>query len=308
MGIEEAAIRRLLRAMETAAEPERHGILRGISTSLSHAIERLEAPVKTAVIPAAGGQHRLLASHVIQELLLRSIGEAFESGISNVILILAPGMLDSVYTPLRKAFDLLPGHSGQIQHAVQPEPRGLGDAILHAEDLAGQQPFAVVLPDDVVGEQVRASTEPWVLRRMMNVFGDMDKGHLLAVMPVPKSMLPRYGVVQVAPGPLIPGVFTVSRLVEKPELGHAICRSRRTFGVVGRYILQPSIFQPLRELKEEGRTPLHLTDALESLRQDNHKLMALQLKVARKDVGQALSRASELIAAATRGSRDPQGN
>jgi transcriptional regulator with XRE-family HTH domain len=106
MGLQEAMIGRLMRAMETAGLIERQEVARAVSAALSRVAERLEAPVRTAVIPAAGGQHQLVAPHVMQRLLLRAMAEAAESGISRIILVLAPGMRESLYAPLKEALGL----------------------------------------------------------------------------------------------------------------------------------------------------------------------------------------------------------
>jgi UTP-glucose-1-phosphate uridylyltransferase len=148
-----------------------------VATTFRRLIERLGAPVRTAVIPAAGGQHRLLAQHVMQGLLLRSIREAAEAGIRHVILVLAPGTGEALYSPLKAALEL-------------------------------------------------------------------------AVVP-------------------------------------AI-----TFG---RYLLQPSIFGPLRALKATEQRPVHLTAALEQLRRARHSVYAIELGAMRQDVGESLDEAHGLM-------------
>jgi UTP--glucose-1-phosphate uridylyltransferase len=306
MGLQEVMIRRLLKGMETAGLTERQQIARMVSNTFSRVAEILEAPVHTAVIPAAGGHHRLVAPHVMQHLLLQALAEATESGISEVILVLAPGMIDSLYTPLKEALELAVAPSIKLQFAEQARPEGLGDAILQAEELVGKEPFAVLLPDDVVQERIGRTAYPRELRRMMEAFSQLDGAYLVAVAPVPKSKLPQYGVAKVGSKEVIPNILPIIQLIEKPIPSHPIFHSTRTFGIVGRYLLRPDIFRPLRELREKGIRPVQLTVALEHLRQTGQSIYAFGLKAARQDIGEVLGQASELIGASSESLRAEQ--
>ena len=299
MGLQEAMIRRLLRAMETAGAPGRQEAARTISAAILRAAETLEAPVHKAVIPAAGGQHQIIASHVMQRLLLRAIGEATESGITDIVLVLAPGMVDSLYTPLRDALELAVAPSIKLQCAQQSSPDGLGDAILQTEKLIGNEPFAVLLPDDVVRERTGRTTYPRELRRMMDTFSQQECAHLVAVASVPRSKMPQCGVVKVGAKEIAPNVFSASQLIEKPDLSHPIFRSDRIYGIVGRYLLRPEIFRTLRKLKEKRERPVQITTALEHLRQEGQSTCAFELKAARQDLGEVIEQASELIGASS---------
>src|SRR5262249_42134001 len=149
--------------------------------AITRAAEAMEAPVHKAVIPAAGGLHQIIAPHVMQSLLLQSIGEATESGITDIILVLAPWMIESLYTPLKDALDLAVAPSIKLQCAQQSSPDGLGDAILQAEEFVGEDPFAVLLPDDVVRERIGRAAYPRELRRMMDTFSQQECAHLVTV-------------------------------------------------------------------------------------------------------------------------------
>ncbi len=293
MGLEEPLIRRLLHALESASREEQDEVTRIISTTMTRAAESLETPVHCAVIPAAGGQHQILAAHVMQRLLLRAISEASESGITKIILVLAPGMVDALYTPLRQAFELSIAPAIQLQYVVQARPNGLGDAILQTESLIGQQPFAVLLPDDVVQERTGRALYARELRRMIEAYKQVPEAHLIAAAPVPKARLLQSGVIKVAKNEVHPALFSVTRLVEKPPASHAILRASHTYGIVGRYLLQPTIFEALRALQAE--CPLHLTTALERLRQKGLNIYAFTLKATRQDIGGVLDQANVLI-------------
>jgi UTP--glucose-1-phosphate uridylyltransferase len=133
------------------------------------------------------------------------------------------------------------------------------------------------------------------LRRMMDVFRQLQSPHLVSVTRILKSRMSQYGVVRTAARESLPAVHPIMQLVERPPATHAICRATHAFGIVGRYLLQPSIFGPLRELRESGQRPVHLTDALERLRRTGHKVYACELAAARQDVGEIFGQAGDLI-------------
>jgi UTP--glucose-1-phosphate uridylyltransferase len=295
MGLQEPTIKRLLQAFGTIGAARQRRTARTVSAAISRVTEMLEAPVRTALIPAAGGHHRLLASHVMQRLVLGAISEAAESGVSRIILILAPGMVDSLYTPLKAALELAVVPPVELHYREQPLPHGLGDAVLRAETLVGGEPFVVLLPDDVIRQRAGRASPPSELRRMTEVFRQLGDTSLVAVTPVLKSKMPKYGIAALGAKAVMPDVRPVTLLVEKPGSGHAILRSRRAFGIVGRYLMQPEIFTALRQQKKGARPRVELTDALERLRKGGGKLHAVELKARRQDVGEMLGRASELI-------------
>ncbi len=278
LGLREGTIRRLLQAMETAKITEQQEISRTISTAIVRAAEALESPVRTAVIPAAGGQHRFIAAHVMQRLLLRVIGEALESGISNVILVLAPGMAETTYAPMKGALSLAIAPAINLQYCEQASPDGLGAAVLQAESLVGENTFAILLPDDVVRDRVGRSTHSRELRRMIEAFKQLDAGaHLAAVTSGPKSKMLQGGIARLETKPVCPQVFPIRQLIEKPEPNHPIYRDQQAYGIVGRYLVNHSIFGPLRDLSRKGRhpvqLPVQLTDALDALRKGGSGFM-----------------------------------
>src|SRR5207237_451511 len=124
-----------------------------VAQALAHVTVALESPIRRAIIPAAGGQHRVLATHVMQNLLLAVIGEAAAVGIDRVVLILPPGTTDSLYGPLEEALGLAIIPAITLEAREQPAPDGLGDAVLQAETFVNREPFALLLPDDVVDER-----------------------------------------------------------------------------------------------------------------------------------------------------------
>ncbi len=295
MGLQESMIGRLIRAMDSAGKNESEEAAQVISRTILRVAESLEAPVHKAVIPAAGGHHRLLASHVMQRMLQHVIGEAAESGISEILVVLPPGTEERLFDPIKEALSIAIAPALKLHAVEQPVPLGLGDAILQAESFVDGRPFAVLLPDDVVQPRIGRSTSSQELSRMMQSASHLNGASLLAVAQVTKSKMSQCGVARLAPKEALPDVYPIQQLIERPDSSHAIFRSNRAFGIVGRYLLQPDVFPKLRKLKAKNVSPLHLTDALDELRQQGQALFAIELKGARQDIGEVIDQAKDLI-------------
>ena len=234
--------------------------------------------IRKAVIPAAGLGTRFLPTTkaVPKELLplldkpliQYAVEEAAASGIQDIILVTSPGKeaLEHYFQPhdalerfLREKAspDLL--HQVQrlaslarISCVRQEEPLGLGHAVLTAKDLVGNEPFAVMLPDDVI-----QSPEP-ALAQMMRIFESRGNG-LVAVEEVPDDQVGSYGVI--APEPLSNRVFRVRGLVEKPSPEEA----PSNLAIVGRYILPAKVFDCLEGTLPGAKGEIQLTDGLAKL-------------------------------------------
>jgi dTDP-glucose pyrophosphorylase len=230
----------------------------------SYLADMLAAPVRTAVIPAASG-NLMVARHVIQRLLLRAIGEAAGAGISRVVLVIAPGTEQFFYTPLKEAFEFSIAPRLRLEYSVQPQPEGLGDAVLHAEESIGKDSFAVLLPDELLHQGAKRPDRSGELRSMMSAFDKLPGGNLIAVKSIPKSKMQRSGIARLGEE-CASRIFRVDELAEKPSSGSLISQSANAFGIVGRYLLRPDIFHALRELKLRGDRPLQLTAALDLIR------------------------------------------
>lgn len=294
IGLTESTISRLLAAMSSSGLGDQQESARAISNAFSRVAESLESTVRSAIVPAAGGQHRLLAAHVVQRLLLGAIGEAVQSGIRTIVVVLAPGSEESLFTPLKEALSLAVVPAVRLSCCAQPHPTGLGAAILAAESLVEQGPFAVLLPDDVVRERAgrRIGRE---LGRMMAALKDLDNGSLVAVSTVPKARLAHGGAARISSKEIRERVFPILQLTEKPAPEAAICNARNVFGIVGRYLLQPAIFDALRELDKRGVRPLELTDALGALLSGGAPVRAYEMEARRRDIGPVLDEARGLI-------------
>jgi UTP--glucose-1-phosphate uridylyltransferase len=294
IGLTEGAIARLLGAMSSASLAEQEQAAAALSTAFVRIAESVASPVRTAVIPAAGGQHRLLAAHVMQRLLLGAIGEAARSGIRDIVLILAPGSVESLYEPLKEALELAVVPTVRLMCCEQPAPEGLGDAILRAESKASPGPFAVLLPDDVVRERAGRSLAR-DFRRMIAALATLDGASLVAVCPVPKTQLAHCGAARTGGKAIHDNVFPIIELAEKPRSGSPILAARNVQGIVGRYLLQPEIFAALRDLKKRGGRPVELTGALDALLHAGARVCAYQIDATRRDIGAVLDEARGLM-------------
>lgn len=138
---------------------------------------------------------------------------------------------------------------GTFSFVRQDAPRGLGHAVSLARRFVGNEPFAVILPDDVIRTRTPA------LAQMVRSF-ETSRGHMVATETVPTHKLSSYGVVDISDqtGP----VQKLRGLVEKPRAGTAPSSS----GIVGRYILEPSIFDWLSRLAPGSGGEIQLTDAI----------------------------------------------
>ena len=234
--------------------------------------------VRTVVIPAAGlGTRMLPATKTVPKELLPlvdrpivqyGVEEAVRSGVRRVALVTNPGntLTASHFAP-HPAIERALAENGRTEALAamralaamaevttlhQEAPLGLGHAVLCARSAAGDAPFAVLLPDDVI------DAEPPALRRMIDVFTDAG-GPVVLVERVPHHVVHRYGVI--AAEPLGGGVHRVTDLVEKPAPDEA----PSDLAIVGRYVLTPDTFDALEATGAGAGGEIQLTDGLRRL-------------------------------------------
>ncbi len=236
------------------------------------------ATVRTVLVPAAGlGTRMLPATKAIPKELLTlvdrpiiqyGVEEAVQAGIRRVVLVTNPGntLTASHFSPAPELeAELLARGKPELLAAVraltglaavttvhQPEPLGLGHAVLCGRDAVGDAPFAVLLPDDII------DAEPPALRQMLDVFAGCD-GPVLLVERVPRDAVDRYGII--AAEPVGDGVFRVTDLVEKP----AVADAPSDLAIIGRYVLTPDIFDTLESTERGAGGEIQLTDGLRQL-------------------------------------------
>jgi len=166
---------------------------------------------------------------------------------------------------------IIPKHINCI-YIRQPEPLGLGHAVLCAEPVVKDEPFAVILADDLI------DGEPAVLKQMADVY-EQHCCSVLGVEEVPREHTRQYGIVKTDGGE--PDV--VSAIVEKPQPENA----PSTLAVVGRYILKPRIFHHLAKVQAGAGGEIQLTDGIAALLKEE-KVLAYRFKGKRYDCGSKL--------------------
>jgi UTP--glucose-1-phosphate uridylyltransferase len=233
--------------------------------------------VRKAIIPAAGlGTRFLPATKAMPKEMLPIVDkptiqyiveEAVESGIEDIIIVTGKGKraiedhFDSHFEleqnllekqKLELLEEVKRSASVEIHYIRQKEPRGLGHAVWCARKFIGDEPFAVLLGDDIV-----RADEP-CLKQLMDQFKQV-KAPIVGVQPVPMEETVRYGVV--APEEQKGNLYRVSHVVEKPKLGH----SPSNLAIMGRYILPPEIFSILENQQPGASGEIQLTDAIQTL-------------------------------------------
>ena len=159
----------------------------------------------------------------------------------------------------------------RIHFIRQKEARGLGHAVLCARQFVGEEPFAVLLGDDLVDAKVPC------LAQLIDVYKDYS-GSVLGVQQVPKSQVSRYGIVD--PREVKPNVWQAVGLVEKPAVESAPSR----LAVLGRYVLTPAVFDLLEHTMPGAGAEIQLTDAIGELAR-REKVYAYRFEGRRYDIG-----------------------
>ena len=293
IGLEAKQVRLLLQNLAQAPQ-RRQEAAQMVAATLTQVTQFLAAPVSGAVIPAAGGHHRLLAAPVMQRLLLESMMEAASVGVYRFLLVLAPGSEEALYRPLQAALAMAAAPRYHLDYCLQPTPQGLGDAVSRAAAWVGNEMFLVLLPDEMVDRQARRAM-PRELSYMQRAWQSLAGQPLIAVETVPRSRLPLGGVVRLGAAAGTPRLFEVEELVEKPPHSHPILEAPTARSIVGRYFLPPAIFAALQEVRRRDHEPLELTTALSYLHHQGTPVYAYELKQSRRDLGGVIARAGGLI-------------
>jgi UTP--glucose-1-phosphate uridylyltransferase len=255
--------------------------------------------VKKAIIPAAGlGTRFLPATKAMPKEMLPIIDkptiqyiveEAVESGIEDIIIVTGKGKraiedhFDHAFElesnlvekgKLKLLEEVRRSSKVDIHYIRQKEPKGLGHAVWCARKFIGDEPFAVLLGDDIVQAEVPC------LKQLMNQY-EYTGSSVIGVMPVSDDETHRYGIID----PIMKEdrLYNVHRFVEKPAPGLA----PSNLAIIGRYILTPEIFRFL-ELQELGAGgEIQLTDAIQKLNEIQN-VYAYQFQGIRYDVGDKL--------------------
>ncbi len=258
--------------------------------------------VRKAVFPAAGFGTRFLPATksipkemlalVDKPIIQYGVEEALAAGCDQIVIVTGRGKsaiedhFDVSYElectlEKRGKTDLLAvsrgvSHMVRLSYVRQKEAMGLGHAVLMARDLVGDEPFAVILPDDVID-----APKP-CLKQMVEVF-DQVQSSIIATQVVEGPGISAYGVLDGAAVPGNPRLFDVKGMVEKPKQSEAPSKN----AIIGRYILTPAIFDLLEKTPLGAGGELQLTDGIKGLLQ-TEKVYGYSFEGVRHDAGDKL--------------------
>jgi UTP--glucose-1-phosphate uridylyltransferase len=240
-------------------------------------------PVRTAIFPVAGLGTRLLpATKVMPKemlpivdtpLIQLAIDEARDAGIESFVFVINHGKemllehfdeapaLEDVLKRRGKAIELkkladamLP--DGHLSTVYQKNPLGLGHAVWCARDVVGDEPFAVILPDDAIKSNISCL-------KQMHDFYKLNGGNIVASMEVAPTQVSKYGMIDLESK--YDHHVKIRSVIEKPPVG----QSPSNYAVIGRYILQPEIFMILDDMVKQNATgaggEIQLTDAIQAI-------------------------------------------
>ena len=253
--------------------------------------------IKKAIIPAAGLGTRFLPVTksmpkemlpIIDKPIIQFVvEEAVASGIDDILIITGRGkraIEDYFDTSPELESHLLKNGKDELLKEVrdissmvdihyirQKEPKGLGDAVLKAEKHVGNEPFAVLLGDDIIKAEIPC------IKQLTNLFGRYNKS-IIAVEEVPKEKVSSYGIIK---GREIDEfIYRIEEIIEKPSIEEA----PSNIGTVGRYVLTPAIFDCIKETKPGSGNEIQLTDAIKLL-MEKEEVFAYSFKGKRYDAG-----------------------
>ena len=258
--------------------------------------------IRKAVIPAAGLGTRFLPATKVtpkemlplvdKPLIQYAVEEAVAAGCTEVIIVTGRGK-----QTMEDHFDRAPeleaaltrrGKTRQLEQALsmtnlcritytrQSEPLGLGHAVLQAKELVGDEPFAVILPDDIVCAKVPC------MQQMVEAFA-RTQSSILASEEVDGDAISHYGALDCSEDPKDPRLLIVRDMVEKPRPEDAPSQN----AIIGRYILTPRIFSLLEQLQPGAGGELQLTDGIKALLQ-HEKVYGFHYEGKRHDAGEKL--------------------
>ena len=258
--------------------------------------------IRKAIIPAAGLGTRFLPATKAQPKEMLPIvdkptiqyivEEAVASGIEEIIIIIGRGKrsiedhFDKSYeledTLFRKnKLDMLAevqkiSNLVNIVYVRQKEPKGLGHAILCAKSVIGDEPFAVLLGDDIVMSEIPC------LKQVIDVF-EYYNSSVVAVQSVPEKDVSKYGIIKPKGTMIESDLFHIESLIEKPSMEEAPSR----YAIMGRYVLSPKIFEILERIPMGRGDELQLTDAINELNK-HQAVFAYNFQGKRYDIGDKL--------------------
>jgi UTP--glucose-1-phosphate uridylyltransferase len=258
------------------------------------------AGLGTRFLPATKAQPKEMLVLVDKPVIQYGVEEAVQSGVDNIVIVTGRGKnaiedhfdiaieLESFLEQRGKTQQLEEirkiTRMMQVSYVRQGEPLGLGHAVLVTKNLVGNEPFAVILGDDVI------DANPPALKQLIDVYERVD-GPVLAVERVPPEEVSSYGVVAIDDSEdLGPRVHKIRDLVEKPARDEA----PSNLAIIGRYILTPDIFPALEATTNDRTGEIQLTNGLRRLLKDR-PIYACEVVGVRHDTGNKLGFLKALV-------------
>ena len=253
------------------------------------------AGLGTRFLPATKAQPKEMLSLVDKPLIQYGVEEAIHSGVQNIIIVTGRGksaiedhfdvsfelehLLETrnkkdLLATVRAVSDMI-----NVAYVRQKEALGLGHAVLRARELVGNEPFAVILSDDVIDAEVPA------LRQLIDVY-EFYGAPVVALMEVPKENISAYGVVDAEPVAHNGGrdrLYRIRNLVEKPKAADA----PSNLAIIGRYLLTPEVFHSIESVQPGSGGEIQLTDGLKHLLR-NRPIYGYRFEGTRYDAGDKL--------------------
>ncbi|WP_099974376.1 UTP--glucose-1-phosphate uridylyltransferase GalU [Lactobacillus terrae] len=255
--------------------------------------------VRKAIIPAAGlGTRFLPATKALAKEMLPIVDkptiqfiveEAKASGIEDILIItgknkrsiedhfdsvpeLEQNLSEKHKTELLKVVQSTTDLGVNLYYSRQAHPNGLGDAVLQAKSFIADEPFIVMLGDDLMSDKVPLTKQ---------LIDDYEKTHssTIAVMRVPDKDVSKYGIID-PEQEQVPGLYNVKNFVEKPDVADA----PSNLAIIGRYLLTPEIFDLLESQEPGAGNEIQLTDAIDRMNK-TQRVFAHEFKGDRFDVG-----------------------
>lgn len=248
------------------------------------------AGLGTRFLPATKAQPKEMLPIVDKPAIQYVVEEAVASGFENVLIVTGRGKRaiedhfdrsveleghlwsEDKMEEFRKIQDI--ARMAEILYVRQKEPLGLGHAVLCAKNYVGNEPFAVLLGDDIM------VCENPCIKQLLDIFKREGKS-VLAVEDVPPEKMVHYGMV--VGEPVGEDVFDITEIVEKPSLADV----RSSLGTVGRYVLEPEIFTHIEKTRPDSRNEIQLTDAISSMLSEK-QVLACKFQGKRYDIGSKL--------------------
>ena len=250
------------------------------------------AGLGTRVLPATKAMPKEMLTIVDKPLIQYVVDEAMEAGIEHFVFVTGrnKGVIEDHFDRMFELDTTLAARGKKAEQDIlardQPEagatsftrqqsPLGLGHAVWCARDIVGDEPFAVILPDELV------LNTPGCLAQMIEAASKLpEKSNLIAVEEVPPQLTHQYGICGVGKREAGSRLFEVDGMVEKPPQGTA----PSNFSITGRYILQPEIFGILRTQERGSGGEIQLTDAMIGLAK-SQKFYGVEFEGERHDCG-----------------------